>query len=147
VVAADFALQAYDRPRCGFRERKSVYDLAVSVDLALWKRAADVADSEYRTYVRVCEGDASAVIRSPDVLACREAILRSQPHWNDVVEPGMDPADELDRYLLLTLPFSWADAETIGMVVAAAATHGLVLFDPQTYDGPTEDDEDDDGES
>lgn len=111
----------------------------MSYDFGAWKAALDPTEPPYQTYLRLCDGDGPATHHSPDVVAFRAAILSSLPDWVDVIEP--DDGDEAaDRYVILSPPLGWLTEPTGTLIESTAAAHGLVLFDPQKYEGPTEDD-------
>jgi hypothetical protein len=104
----------------------------LSFDLCFWG-SGDGAPEEI--YDDVCEGDDHRLVSSASVLQFRSEILDrwiSFAHGIEPLEydPDADEQADLDRYVLLTVPFSLV-AE-LPEVIKLARDHGLTVYDPQT---------------
>lgn len=107
----------------------------MSVDLCFWKSPAPDDEAErYRIYGALTDGNWRAAEPAPEVVAFRQALVARHGDWEDGVMEPLRDQEGLDRYLLLTLPFGVAEAE-VEEVAALAHAGGLVMFDPQMYDG------------
>lgn len=104
----------------------------LSYDLAFW----DSGDgSPEEIYGDICEGVDSRVASSAEVLRFRESVLDRWISFADFIEPldydpDADVQSELDRYVLLGVPFSLV--EEMREVIGLAHDHGLTVYDPQS---------------
>jgi hypothetical protein len=97
----------------------------VSFDLA-WYGRLEEGYTDVEAYEELCEGHDWVVLPYPGVLAFRRALLLKHPYLRDVVEPQ----EESDRYVLLSLPFPWIERVEDDLKLLALE-HGLRGWDPQ----------------
>ncbi|SEN92718.1 hypothetical protein [Actinacidiphila rubida] len=116
----------------------------MSFDLGVWSEEVRPSCAAAReTYLRLCAADATAVRPSAHVAAFRTALETAASEPVPVAPPegdaaGAGPASPGDRpqvsgdagHVLVSMPWPGA-ADLAPRVVALAARHGLVCFDPQ----------------
>jgi hypothetical protein len=108
----------------------------VSYDLYFWK--SGITDDPDQLADQLADEEADSVPADAAVLAFRAEALRRWPELADMIEPwhkdlgwrepGDLRTDLADRYVILTLPYSWSNVAELPLL---ARRHGLDCYDPQ----------------
>jgi hypothetical protein len=104
----------------------------VSFDLAFWE-SGDGSSREI--YEDICDGEDDRLSPSVNVFQFRAEILGRWLSFADFVEPldydpDVDEQANLDRYVILAVPFSLVDE--LREVISIAHGFGLTVYDPQS---------------
>lgn len=108
----------------------------MSYDLYFWK--AGTAEDPAQLAEQLADEEAADVPPVEEIVVFRAAILRRWPELADMISPWHSDlgwrqpwgrTDLGDRFVGLTLPFSWSGVADLPELAKA---HGLDCYDPQT---------------
>lgn len=104
----------------------------MSFDLGFWYSGTGTAQEIYND---ICEGDDHRLVASANVAQFRSDLLDRWISFSDFAEPlecNPETGEQanLDRYVLLTVPYSLVDE--LSEVVKLARHHGLTIYNPQS---------------